>query len=113
MLKDRDQIFIATIPCEVEFICATLNISQWLAEAFHKNTQPKTFHKSVLTHFHNFEDLFAKLLFNCLLDCKVWDHAIELVPEAKALSCKVYTLAPSEQTEMDAFIQENLSSSCI
>jgi hypothetical protein len=35
---------------------------------------------------------------------------IELIPGAKALSCKVYPLAPNEQSEMDAFIHENLSS---
>ena len=115
LLKDGDRIFIATIPCKVEFICATSNVSQQLAEAFHKNTQPKTFHKSVPTHFHDFEDLdlFAKSLFNHLPDHKVWDHAIELVPGAKVLSCKVYPLVPSEQMEVDAFIQENLSRGCI
>ena len=47
-LEEGDQIFVATIPCEVEFIQAMLNISQRLAEAFHKNAEPKSFHKSVL-----------------------------------------------------------------
>ena len=109
LLKAGDQIFVATIFCKAEFICATLNVSQQLAKAFHKNTQPKIkmFHKSVLTHFYNFEDLFAKLSFDHLPDCKVWDHAIELVPGAKASSFKVYLLVSSEQMEMDAFIQSN------
>jgi hypothetical protein len=68
----------------------------WLSEAFHKNSEPKSFHKSVPTHFHDLEDLFAKLWFDCLPDRKVWDHAIELVPDAKVSSCKVYPLAPNE-----------------
>jgi hypothetical protein len=110
VLKDDDHIFVATIPCEAEFIRATSNILQWLAKAFHKNSEPKSFHKSVPTHFHDFEDLFAKSSFDHLPDRKVWDHAIELVPDAKASSCKVYPLASNEQSEMDEFIHENLRS---
>jgi hypothetical protein len=64
----------------------------------------------VPTHFHDFEDLFAKSSFDHLLDHKVWDHAIQLVPGVKALSCKVYPLTPSKQSEMDEFIHENLAS---
>ena len=109
-LEDSDRIFVTTIPCEVEFIRAMSNISQRLAEAFHKNTPLPTFHESVPTHFHNFEDLFAKSSFNRLPDRKVCDHAIELVPGAKSSNCKVYPLAPNEQSKMDEFIQENLSS---
>ena len=60
LLEDGDQIFVATIPCEAEFIHATLNVFQWLAEAFHKNAQSKTFYESVPTHFHDLEDLFVK-----------------------------------------------------
>jgi DUF917 family protein len=59
-LKDGDHVFVATIPCKAEFIRAMSNVSQCLAEAFHKNLQPKSFAESVPTHFHNFEDLFAK-----------------------------------------------------
>jgi hypothetical protein len=109
-LKDGDCIFIATIPCEAEFIRATLNILQCLAEVFHKNSQPKSFAESVPTHFHDFEDLFVKSSFDCLPDQKIWDHMIKLVPGAKASSCKVYPLAPNEQSKMDTFIHENLSS---
>jgi hypothetical protein len=57
-------------------------------------------------HFHNFKDLFMKSSFNCLPDRKIWDHAIELVP--KALSCKVYPLAPNKQSKKDKFIDRNL-----
>jgi hypothetical protein len=109
-LEDGDRVFIATIPCEAEFIRAMSNVSQCLAEAFHKNSQPKSFAESVPTHFHDFEDLFVKSSFDHLLDRKIWDHAIELVPGAKTSSCKVYPLTPNEQSEMDAFIHENLSS---
>ena len=48
--------------------------------------------------------------FDALPDRKPWDHAIELELEAKASSTKVYPLSPNEQTELDAFIEENLAS---
>jgi hypothetical protein len=67
-MEEGDQLFTATIPCKAEFICTSSNISQRLAEAFHKNTQPKTFHKSVPTYLQDFEGLFAKSSFDHLPD---------------------------------------------
>jgi hypothetical protein len=67
-LEDGDHVFVATIPCKAEFIRAMLNVSQCLAEGFHKNSQPKSFAESVPTHFHDFEDRFTKSLFNRLPD---------------------------------------------
>jgi hypothetical protein len=107
-MEEGDRLFTATIPCEAEFIRASSNISQRLVEAFHKNTQLKTFHESVPTYLQDFEDLFAKSSFDRLPDQKVWDHAIELVPDSKASNCKVYHLAANKQVELDEFIQENL-----
>jgi Retroviral aspartyl protease len=45
-MEEGNRLFTTTIPCEAEFIRALLNILRRLAEAFHKNTQPKTFHES-------------------------------------------------------------------
>jgi hypothetical protein len=109
LLEEGDCLFMATIHSEAKFVCASSNVLQHLAEAFHKNSQPKTFHESVPTYLHEFEDLFSKSSFDRLPDRKIWDHAIELVPGAKASNCKVYPLAPSEQVELDKFIQENLA----
>jgi Reverse transcriptase (RNA-dependent DNA polymerase)/Retroviral aspartyl protease len=108
-MEEGDWLSTVTIHCEAEFICASLNISQRLAEAFHKNTQPKTFHESVPTYLQDFKDLFAKSSFDCLPDWKVWDHAIELVPDSKASNCKVYPLALNKHVKLDEFIQENLT----
>jgi hypothetical protein len=85
-LEEGDRLFVTTIPCEAEFIQATSNILQRLAEVFHKNSEPKSFHESIPMHFHDFKDLFMKSSFDRLPDHKVWDHAIELVPGAKASS---------------------------
>ena len=112
-LKEGDRIFVATVPCEAEFIQATSDVSQWLAEAFHKNTKPKSFGESVPTHLHDFEDLFAKLSFDQLPDRKIWDHVIELIPDMKPANCKVYPITPNEQAELDEFLCKNLASGCI
>jgi hypothetical protein len=55
----------------------------------------------VSTYLHDFEDFFSKSLFDCLSDCKIWDHVIELVPDGKALNCKVYPLTPNQQAKLD------------
>jgi len=52
--------------------------------------------------------MFTKSSFDALLNCKPWDHAIELIPEAKPVNCKVYPLAPNEQKELNQFILKNL-----
>src|ERR1700679_3783502 len=59
-LEEGDCVFMATIPCEAEFIQATSNISQKLAEAFHKNTPKSSFHESFPTHLIHFEHLFSE-----------------------------------------------------
>ncbi|KAG5719415.1 hypothetical protein E4T56_gene13472 [Termitomyces sp. T112] len=63
--------------------------------------------------FHTLEDVFSKALFDLLPECKQWDHTIELMPDSKLSSCKVYSLVPKEQNELDTFLQENLNSGCI
>ena len=59
-------------------------------------------------YLQDFDGVFFKESFNVLPDSKPWDHAIELVSGEKPTSCKVYLISPSEQKELDAFIQENL-----
>jgi len=52
--------------------------------------------------------MFAKEDFDILPKHRKWDHAIELIPGAEPKSSKVYPLSPLEQTELDAFLEENL-----
>jgi transposase InsO family protein len=106
-----DRVFMTTVHDPAEFIRATATTSQRLAEAFTRNSAPpKSFRESVPSQFHDFEDVFSKVSFDALPDRKPWDHAIELEFGAKAASTKVYPLSPNEQTELDAFIEENLKS---
>ncbi|KNZ82189.1 hypothetical protein J132_06261 [Termitomyces sp. J132] len=74
---------------------------------------PKEFWEAVPPYLHAFEDMFSKASFDSLPECKRWDHAIELLPNSALSSCKVYPLVPREQDELNAFLQENLDSSCI
>ncbi|KNZ76094.1 hypothetical protein J132_00248 [Termitomyces sp. J132] len=74
---------------------------------------PQEFQDVVPPYLHAFEDGFSKALFDLLLEHKRWDYAIKLLPDFTLSSCKVYPLTPREQDELDAFLQENLDSSCI
>jgi len=55
-----------------------------------------------------FQSVFTKEDFDILPEHRKWDHAIELIPGAEPKSSKVYPLFPLEQTELDAFLEENL-----
>jgi len=99
-IEDGDCILVATIPLEEEFIWASSTTLQCLAEAFHRNTEPKSFHNSIPTYLHDFEDVFSKSSFDSLPMHKPWDHVIKLVPNANPVNCKVYPLAPNEQKEL-------------
>ncbi|KNZ76415.1 hypothetical protein J132_10526 [Termitomyces sp. J132] len=88
-------------------------MSQQLAQAFAANAMPQVFQDMVPLYLHAFEDVFSKASFDSLLECKRWDHIIELLPDFTPFSCKVYLLMPREQEELDAFLQENLNSSRI
>ena len=96
-------------PTEAE-IQASQTTSQRLAQAFAANSQPKSSGSTIPHHLQDFKDMFSKASFDSLPERKQWDHVIELLPGAEAASCKVYLLAPREQDELDAFLQENLDS---
>ena len=112
-MEDGNHILVATIPPQEEFIQASLTTLQCLEEPFHRNTEPKSFHDSVLTYLHDFKDVLSKSSFDALPICKPWDYVIKLVPDEKPVNCKVYPLAPNEQKELDEFILENLQTGCI
>jgi len=60
------------------------------------------------TYVAEFQSVFAKEDFDILPEHCKWDHAIELIPRAEPKSLKVYSLSLLEQTELDAFLKENL-----
>jgi hypothetical protein len=110
-IEPGDHVFMTMVHDPAEFIRATATTSQCLAEAFTRNSAPpKLFHESVPSQFYDFEEVSSKVSFDALPDRKPWDYAVELEFRAKGSSTKVYPLSPNEQTELDAFIEENLAS---
>ena len=109
-IEEGDRIFMVNFGNSKEEIRATQNVSQRLAEAFHKNSETKSFRDAAPDHLHDFEDVFSKTAFDVLPDRKPWDHAIELIPDAENKSCKVYPLSVAEQEQLDKFLEENLAS---
>jgi hypothetical protein len=112
-LKEGDRIWATGLLPEPEHIWASSTISQRLAEAFKRNSQPTDYEKHIPPHLCDFQSVFSKESFDDLPESKLWDHAIELVADAAPKSCKVYPLAASEQKELDTFLKENLESGWI
>jgi hypothetical protein len=54
-------------------------------------------------------DVFSETAFDCLPEHRKWDHAIELEREPSPRFRKVYQMTLTEQTEMNAFLEEVLA----
>ena len=77
------------------------------------NARPTDIVAELPAEYHEFADVFAKTEFDRLPACKPWDHAIDLYPGwegMRGLKGKVYPVSSAEQAELDAFLDENLSS---
>jgi len=108
--EEGDRIWATGLFPQAENIRATATISQWLAEGFRQNFQPADHEKHILPHLRDFHSVFSKDSFDELPGTKLWDHAVELTPNASPKGCKVYPLSASEQKELDTFLKENLES---
>jgi hypothetical protein len=77
---------------------------------FAKNSKPKGF---VPMSLHTYANVFSKTAFNSLPERREWDHAIELEHKPSPRFHKVCLMTLTEQTEMDAFLEEALATGCI
>ncbi|SJL00960.1 uncharacterized protein ARMOST_04273 [Armillaria ostoyae] len=108
-LEDGDVILAVNM--EEEIVIRAVHHANDLAAAANAEKPPKTFEEMVPPDYRSFRDLFSKENFDELPERKPWDHAIELVPNAKStLDCKVYPLNRNEQEQLDKFLDENLDS---
>jgi len=82
--------------------------SQRLVEGARRSKETQAATAPLSAYIAEFQSVFAKEDFDILLEHRKWDHAIELIPGAEPKSSKVYPLSPLEQTELDAFLEENL-----
>jgi len=87
---------------------AMATTSQRLAERARHSKETQAATTPLPAYVAEFQSVFAKEDFNILLEHRKWDHAIELIPGVEPKSLKVYPLFPLEQTELDAFLEENL-----
>jgi len=49
--------------------------------------------KYIPSHLHDFHSIFSKDSFDKLPGTKLWDHTVELTPDASLKSCKFYLLS--------------------
>ena len=112
--EDGDRLYFTSYrPKEQkEEIAATSTISQRIAEGFarNSNTPSLSLRERLPPSVWDYEDVFAKTSFDTLPEHREWDHAIELTADPKSPHRKLYPLSPVEQTELDKFLDENLSS---
>ena len=104
-LEEGNRIWATGLFPQAEHIHATATVSQQLAEGFRQNSQPS---ECIPPHLCDFHSVFSKDSFNELPGTKLWDHAVELAPDASPKSCKVYPLSASEQKELDVFMKDYL-----
>jgi hypothetical protein len=114
-IEEDNHVFMAMVhPVNPHhFVCALSMVSRCLAEAFAKNSKLKCFEDIVLMSLCSYANVFSKTAFNSLPECRKWDHTIELEHELSPRFCKVYPMTLTEQTEMDAFLEEALATGCI
>jgi hypothetical protein len=110
-IEEGNRIFVATIhPEDIHhFVRASSTVSQRLAKMFTRNSGQASFQDSVPESLHDFEDVFSKESFDSLPDRCKWDHAIELECDPEPSFRKVYPMTLEEQGELDAFLEEALS----
>jgi hypothetical protein len=84
-IEEGDRMFAAGLHCSTAEIRATSTISQRLAEAFKRNSEPVD---GIPDYLHEFDDVFSKESFDVLPESKPWDHAIELIPGLNLLAAR-------------------------
>jgi hypothetical protein len=110
-IDEDDRIFMMMVHLvdPHHFVHALSIVSRCLAEAYTKNSKPKGFEDIVLTSLHAYADIFSETAFDSLPERCKWDHAIELKRKPSPGLRKVYPITLTEQTEMDAFLEEALA----
>ena len=64
--------------------------------------------KVVPKEFHQFLKIFDKKASECFPSSRPWDHKIDLKNTFKPVSMKPYRLSPTEEQELNKFIDKNL-----
>jgi len=105
-----DWLFLTRLlpePSQTDFRAMAMT-SQHLVEGARCSKETQAATTPLPAYVAEFQSVFAKEDFDILPEYRKWDHAIELIPGAEPKSSKVYPLFLLEQTELDAFLEENL-----
>ena len=105
-LKEGDRIWVVYLQPEGEHVHATGTPSQRLAQEAYRAAPMSTIPKE----FQQYAEVFTKETFDKLPEHRKWDHGIELKEGSEPYSSKIYPLSPTEQAELDKFLEENLAS---
>jgi hypothetical protein len=84
------------------------NIATELAIEENSKKTDKTDEQLVPAKYHEYLDIFSKEKAHCFPESRPWDHKIEMKEGFEPKSCKNYNLTPTEQIELDKFLEENL-----
>ena len=68
----------------------------------------KTVEEIVPPAFHEYLDVFRKGLSEWMPTRKLWDHAIDLMPDFVLEKSKIFPLSPDEHEEMSSFVRDQL-----
>jgi hypothetical protein len=115
IIQEDDCVFMTMVHLvdSQHFVRASSTVSGRLAEASTKNLKPKDFQDIVPTSLHTYANVFSETTFDSFPERHKWDHTIELEREPSPGFRKVYPMTLTEQTEMDAFLEEALATGCI
>jgi hypothetical protein len=110
-IEEDDRVFMAMVHLvdPHHFVHTLSTVSGRLAEVFAKNSKSKGFEDIVPTLLYAYADVFSETAFDCLPERRKWDHTIELERKPSPGFRKVYLMTLTEQTEMDAFLEEALA----
>jgi len=105
-----DQLFLTRLLPELTQtdLQAMAMTFQHLAEGARCSKETQAATAPLPAYIVEFQSVFTKEDFDILPEHRKWDYAIELIPGAEPKSSKVYPLSLLEQTELDAFLEENL-----
>jgi hypothetical protein len=114
-IEEDDRVFMTMVHLVDPhyFVRALSTVSRCLVEAYAKNSKPKCFEETVPTSLHTYADVFSETALDSLPERRKWDHTIELEHEPSPRFHKVYPMTLTEQTEMDAFLEDALATGCI
>ena len=100
-----DKLLAVEMEEEIRIRAHTMPAQEFASQ---QNPKERTLNEIVPEAYWEFLGVFDKKDFDTLPERRQWDHAIELIPGAKAVDCKVYPLSRTEQEALDEFLNENL-----